>query len=132
MSDHKFENKSGYPTFWNHVIDAIDFKNDNLTRPPEYAGAFEDPVLKNKLPVQRVICSNCESTAGFVYDDGPAPFFKRFQVNSAAIKFTAKPWFEIPPFSREQMIKQKKEMLKHKKSQGSFLKLKNDEDFMGI
>lgn len=115
MSDHKYENKSGYPTFWNHVIDAVDFKNDKLTRPPEYAGAFEDPVLKNKLPVQRVICSCCESTVGFVYDDGPAPFFKRFQVNDAAIKFTAKPYFEIPLFSKEVENEQRKLKLKHKK-----------------
>ena len=77
MSDHKYENKSGYPTFWNHIIDAVDFKNDGLTR-PDYAGAFEDPTLKNKRPHHRIICSNCESTLGYVYDDGPPPFFKRF------------------------------------------------------
>ena len=50
MSDHKYESKSGYPTFWNHVIDAIDFKKDSLTR-PEYNNAFEDTLLKNKMPV---------------------------------------------------------------------------------
>ena len=47
MSDHKYEHKGGYPTFWNHIIDAIDFKTDNLSRPP-YNNAFEDPTLKNK------------------------------------------------------------------------------------
>lgn len=47
ISDHKYESKSGYPTFWNHIIDAVDFKNDVLTRPP-YNNAFEDPTLKNK------------------------------------------------------------------------------------
>lgn len=76
MSDHKYEHKGGYPTFWNHVIDAIDFKTDNLSRPP-YNNAFEDPTLKNKQPIQRVICSNCDSHLGIVYEDGPAPFFKR-------------------------------------------------------
>lgn len=50
MSDHKFEHKSGYPTFWNHIIDAVDFKSDKLTR-PNYGNAFEDPTLKNKKPV---------------------------------------------------------------------------------
>jgi len=77
MSDHKYESKSGYPTFWNHIIDAVEFKKDVLSR-PHYSNAFEDPNLKNKQPVQRCLCSNCESHLGFIYDDGPAPFGKRF------------------------------------------------------
>jgi hypothetical protein len=32
-SDHKFENPSGYSTFWNHIIDAVVFKDDHLTIP---------------------------------------------------------------------------------------------------
>lgn len=50
MSDHKYESKSGYPTFWNHLIDSVDFKRDVLTR-PQYTNSHEDPVLKNKTPV---------------------------------------------------------------------------------
>jgi len=50
MSDHKYESKSGYPTFWNHIIDAVEFKKDVLSR-PHYSNAFEDPNLKNKQPV---------------------------------------------------------------------------------
>jgi peptide-methionine (R)-S-oxide reductase len=76
MSDHKYEHKGGYPTFWNHIIDAVDFKSDHLSR-PEYNNAFEDSTLKNKQPIHRVICSNCDSNLGIVYEDGPAPFFKR-------------------------------------------------------
>ena len=100
MSDHKYESKSGYSTFWNHIIDAVEFKKDVLSR-PHYSNAFEDPNLKNKQPVQRCLCSNCESHLGFIYDDGPAPFGKRFQVNSAAIDFSPKPWFTIPEFTKE-------------------------------
>ena len=50
MSDHKYTSKSGYPTFWNHMIDSVDFKRDVLTR-PNYTNAHEDPLLKNKTPV---------------------------------------------------------------------------------
>lgn len=50
MSDHKFESKTGYPTFWNHILHAVEFKRDVLTRPP-YNNAFEDPTLKNKTPI---------------------------------------------------------------------------------
>lgn len=50
MSDHKYESKSGYPTFWNHIIDAVDFKRDVLKR-PQYGNAFEDTLLKNKNPI---------------------------------------------------------------------------------
>jgi len=50
MSDHKYESNSGYPTFWNHIIDAIEFKKDILKR-PEYNNAFEDTLIKNKKPI---------------------------------------------------------------------------------
>lgn len=50
MSDHKYETKTGYPTFWNHIIDSVEFKKDVLSR-PHYSNAFEDPNLKNKKPV---------------------------------------------------------------------------------
>ena len=100
MSDHKYETKSGYPTFWNHIVEAIDFKRDVL-KSPEYGNAFEDTVLKNKQPIQRIICSNCESNLGSVYDDGPAPFYKRFLINSVSLNFIQKPWFQIPEYTRE-------------------------------
>lgn len=56
-SDHKYESVSGYPTFWNHVIDSVKFKDDHLTL-PKVTQAHVDPVLKNKTPIKRVVCSN--------------------------------------------------------------------------
>ena len=32
-SDHKFESKSGYPTFWNHIIDSVKYRDDHLEVP---------------------------------------------------------------------------------------------------
>lgn len=44
MFDHKFQNPSGYPTFWNGIKDAIRFEDDNLTA-PNSPNAVEDPLL---------------------------------------------------------------------------------------
>mmetsp|Transcript_32426 Transcript_32426/g.49605 ORF Transcript_32426/g.49605 Transcript_32426/m.49605 type:complete len:262 (-) Transcript_32426:264-1049(-) len=95
MSDHKYEDKSGFPTFWHNMIDAVDFKSDNLDR-PAYTNAHEDPTLKNKEAKHRVVCSNCESHLGLMFDDGPAPLGKRMMLNSVALTFEAKPWFPKP------------------------------------
>lgn len=77
------------------------------------------------------MCSNCDSNLGFVYEDGPAPFFKRFQVNSAALIFKAKPWFKLPEFTREQRTEMRKlrDTTVAKNKMRSML-LKEERDFM--
>lgn len=39
---------------------------------------------------------------GFVFDDGPAPFFKRLNINSTAIHFLDIGWFTSPDEIRRQ------------------------------
>jgi len=56
-SEHKYETPSGYATFWNHIIDAVDFRDDHLTL-PNVTNAHVDTLLKNKQPIKRCVCSN--------------------------------------------------------------------------
>ena len=91
MSEHKYENPSGYATFWNYVIDSVNFKDDHLAL-PKVTNAHVDTLLKNKEAIKRCVCSNCEAHLGHVFADGPAPFGKRLQINSASLNFLPKPW----------------------------------------
>ena len=131
MSDHKYDSKSGFPTFWNHIIDSVDFKNDHLPR-PVYTNAHEDPVLKNKQPIHRCICSNCESHIGAVYNDGPPPLYKRFQISDSALSFELKPWFKKPEFSREEIQELKIQRNARREGTKKFRNLLNDEKYIGI
>lgn len=104
MSDHKYPSSSGYPTFWHHIRDSIEMKTDDLSR-PTYSNAHEDPLLKNKVPTRRCICSHCESHLGHIYEDGPLPFNTRYMINSASLTFEPKPWFEVPALNKEQIAR---------------------------
>ena len=44
MSEHKYENPSGFATFWNHVIDSVSFRDDFLEL-PKVTNAHVDPIL---------------------------------------------------------------------------------------
>ena len=71
-SEHKYESGSGWPSFWRPLADSL-------------VGERED----NSWFMTRteIVCSNCGSHLGYVFDDGPQPTGLRYCMNSLAMDF---------------------------------------------
>ncbi|MBK5193669.1 MAG: peptide-methionine (R)-S-oxide reductase MsrB [Flavobacteriaceae bacterium] len=70
-SDSKFESGCGWPSFDNAIEGSVEYVQDR---------AFETLRIE-------ILCANCGSHLGHVFDDGPTQTGQRYCVNSASIEF---------------------------------------------
>ncbi len=74
LSDTKFDSRTGWPSFWQPIGNAVGTKSDK---------AFF-------MVRTEVHCATCGGHLGHVFDDGPKPTGLRYCMNGVAMKFIPK------------------------------------------
>ena len=101
LSEHKHPTESGYATFWTCLDNTVTFEPDRKVK------TRNENVLNHMYNHQdpeytAVSCSSCKGFLGVVYKDGLPPHHLRFTINSVALDFIDRPYFENPNFIRNR------------------------------
>jgi peptide-methionine (R)-S-oxide reductase len=73
-SNTKFDSRTGWPSFWQALENAVGTKTDYLLF---------------GYPRTEVHCRRCGGHLGHIFDDGPPPTGKRHCINGVSLKFVA-------------------------------------------